>query len=201
MAPDVTQRRLQPNSDRRRALVLTVSDSVAEGARDDVSGDKLSLRLGALGFVVDRAVRPDEKPLIEKLLVAEAKGHVLILTTGGTGLTPRDVTPQATRSVTEYEVPGLPEMMRAKGGQSTPLAYLSRAVAGVLRRCLIVNLPGSPRGALESLAAIEPVLDHALATLAGPFDHGRRAGGAQPEGVPAPGPRGATERDTARPKS
>ena len=99
--------------------------------------------------------------------------HRLVLTTGGTGLTPRDVTPQATAAVIDYAVPGLAETMRAEGRRSTPMAALSRGVAGVRGRSLIVNLPGSPKGALESLAAIEAILPHALETLAGPFDHGR----------------------------
>ena len=94
-----------------------------------------------------------------------------MVTTGGTGLTPRDVTPQATLAVIDYEVPGFAEAMRADGRAKTPLAILSRAVVGVRRGSLIVNLPGSPRGALESLASLEPVLDHALETLAGPFEH------------------------------
>ena len=97
--------------------------------------------------------------------------HDLVITTGGTGLTPRDVTPQATQAAIDYEVPGLAEAMRAAGRASTPLADLSRGVVGVRGRTLIVNLPGSPKGALESLEAIVPVLDHALETLAGPYDH------------------------------
>jgi molybdopterin adenylyltransferase len=170
-----------------RALVVTVSDGVAAGGREDASGDGLGRRLLELGFEVDRAVLPDEQARIEKLLSASANGHALILTAGGTGLTPRDVTPQATKAVVEYEVPGLPELMRAVGGRSTPYAYLSRAVAGVLRQCLIVNLPGSPRGALDSLAALEPILDHALATLAGPFDHDLAPdGGGAPGGASTP---------------
>jgi molybdopterin adenylyltransferase len=162
---------------RRRGLVVTVSDGVAAGVRKDASGDGLARRLGELGFTVDRTVVPDEQSRIERVLVDGSDSHALILTTGGTGLTPRDVTPQATLAVVEFQVPGLPELMRAEGARSTPFAYLSRSVAGVRTRCLIVNLPGSPRGALESLAAIEPILDHALTTLAGPFDHDKEATG------------------------
>ena len=166
MAPQV--------SNARQALVITVSDGVAANVRRDSSGDALSKRLEELGFAVARTVVPDEQDQIREVLLAEAERSSLILTTGGTGLTPRDVTPQATRSVLEYEVPGLAELMRSEGGRSTPYAYLSRSVAGVLKRCLIVNLPGSPAGALDSLAALEPIVDHALATLAGPFDHDRQ---------------------------
>jgi molybdopterin adenylyltransferase len=164
MAADLTGRG-------RRAFVLTVSDGVEAGGRQDASGDGIARRLGELGFGVDRAVVPDERAAIEGRLVEGAANHALILTTGGTGLTPRDVTPQATKAVVQFEVPGLPELMRSEGGRSTPHAYLSRSVAGVLARCLIVNLPGSPRAAMESLAALEPILEHALDTLAGPFDH------------------------------
>jgi len=156
--------------------VITVSDGVAAGVRQDLSGEGLARRLEEMGFQVDRTMVPDEAPKIEKVLLVGARRYDLILTTGGTGLTPRDVTPQATQAVIEFEVRGLPELMRADGGRSTPYAYLSRAVAGVLERCLIVNLPGSPRGALESLAALEPILDHALTTLAGPFEHDRQFG-------------------------
>lgn len=153
------------------ALVLTVSDRSAAGEREDTSGEVIATRLGVLGFSVERLVVPDERRRIEAMLVAGATRHPLILTTGGTGLGPRDVTPQATRSVVEYEVPGLGEVMRAEGRRHTPLADLSRATAGVRGRTLIVNLPGSPRGAAESLAAIEPLLLHGLETMAGPFDH------------------------------
>jgi molybdenum cofactor synthesis domain-containing protein len=99
------------------------------------------------------------------------------VTTGGTGLTPRDVTPQATLAVVDYEVPGLAEAMRAAGRAKTPFADLSRGVVGVRDRSLIVNLPGSPKGALENLEAILPALDHALETLAGPHDHGSAPNG------------------------
>ena len=100
-----------------------------------------------------------------------AVAHPLIVTTGGTGLTPRDVTPQATAAVIDYEVPGIAEAMRADGRRSTPFAALSRGVVGVRGGSLIVNLPGSPKGALESFEVVVPLLDHALETLRGPFDH------------------------------
>ncbi len=156
----------------RTALVLTASDRSAEGTRDDASGTLLTERLTGLGFAVDRQVVPDDRDAIAAALRAGAEGHVLVITTGGTGLTPRDVTPQATQSVLDYEVPGLAEAIRAEGRAKTPFASLSRAVVGVRGRTLIVNTPGSPKGASESLEAIVPVLDHALETLAGPHDHG-----------------------------
>jgi molybdenum cofactor synthesis domain-containing protein len=155
----------------RRALVITASDRVSEGVREDTSGVGVGERLESLGFDVQRAVLPDERDVLADVLRASAQTHQLIVTTGGTGLTPRDVTPQATRDAIDYEVPGMAEAMRAAGRATTPFADLSRGVVGVVGRSLIVNLPGSPKGALESLAAIEPVLDHALETLAGPFDH------------------------------
>ena len=161
----------------RSALVLTASDRSAEGSREDTSGQIIAERLAALGFTVERKVVADEQWLIEEALVEAAGRHQLIVTTGGTGLTPRDVTPQATTAVIDYEVPGLAEAMRAEGRRSTPLASLSRAVVGVRGRTLIVNLPGSPRGAAESLEAILSVLPHALETLAGPFEHVEEAGG------------------------
>lgn len=146
------------------------------GARDDASGDALSVRLEALGFTVERSVVPDERASIGAALRSGAdSGHALIVTTGGTGLTPRDVTPQATQAVLDYEVPGLAEAMRATGRAITPFADLSRGVVGVIGRSLVVNVPGSPKAALESFEAIAPVLDHALETLAGPFDHDERA--------------------------
>jgi molybdenum cofactor synthesis domain-containing protein len=158
----------------RAALVLTASDGVAAGVREDASGDRLQERLEALGFGVDRRVVPDDRAAIESAQSEASGSHALIVTTGGTGLTPRDVTPQATQAIVDYEVPGLAEAMRAAGRASTPFADLSRGVVGVRGRTLIVNVPGSPAAALESLAALEPALDHALDTLAGPYDHDAR---------------------------
>ena len=155
----------------RTALVVTASDRVTAGAREDVSGAKVAERLAALGFQVDRVVVADDQTVVAAAIREGAANHPLVVTTGGTGLTPRDVTPQATRTVLDYEIPGMAEAMRAAGRATTPLADLSRGLVGVSGRSLIVNLPGSPTGALESLEAIVPVLDHALETLAGPFDH------------------------------
>ncbi|MEO5919127.1 MAG: MogA/MoaB family molybdenum cofactor biosynthesis protein [Candidatus Limnocylindrales bacterium] len=165
-----------PNGTRVR--VITVSDGVVAGVREDRSGEALAARMAEMGAEVSRSIVPDEATLIAAEIVGAASEHAIILTTGGTGLTPRDVTPQATRSVLAYEIPGLAEAMRAAGRQSTPLADLSRAVVGVVGRALVVNLPGSPGAATESLAAIESVLAHAIETLAGPHDHdaARRAG-------------------------
>jgi molybdopterin adenylyltransferase len=162
---------------RRTALVLTASDGAAAGVRADESGAQVAERLATLAFDVERRVVPDEQWEIEAALVDAAARHPLVVTTGGTGLTPRDVTPQATTAVVDYEVPGLAEAMRAAGRATTPFADLSRGVVGVRGGCLIVNLPGSPKGALESLEAIVAVLDHALDTLAGPYDHAIRSEG------------------------
>ena len=164
----------------RTAFILTVSDRGSTGDRADTTGDGLAARLALLGFAVEREMVPDERRRIESMLVAAASRHPLIVTTGGTGLTPRDVTPQATLAVIDYQVPGFAEAMRADGRAKTPMAILSRAVVGVRGKTLIVNLPGSPRAALESLAVLEPVLDHALETLRGPHEHagwGNESGG------------------------
>jgi molybdenum cofactor biosynthesis protein B len=166
-----------------RALVLTISDGVAAGARQDESGIALGDRLAMLGFRVDRRSMSDERALIEAALRDAARDHTFVISTGGTGLTPRDVTPQATLAVIDYEVPGLAEAIRAAGRAITPMADLSRGVVGVIGRSLIVNVPGSPKAAVESLAALEPTLGHALETLAGPYDHD--AGGGELNAVGA----------------
>ncbi len=157
----------------RSALVITASDGVAAGVRVDESGQRVADRLTTLGFSVERAVVSDDAPSIEAALISGSEAHALVITTGGTGLTPRDVTPQATQAIIDYEIPGFAEAMRAYGRARTPLADLSRGVVGVRAGSLIINLPGSPNGAIESLEAIVPVLDHALETLAGPYDHAR----------------------------
>ena len=171
----------------RSALVLTVSDRSFEGSRPDASGEALAARLGELGFDVERFVVPDEVGAIAGAVIIGAARHRLVVTTGGTGLTPRDVTPQATATVLDYEVPGIAEAMRADGRRSTPFSSLSRGLVGVRGGSLVANLPGSPKGALESFTVLEPLLDHALETLAGPFDHAAaRAAGREdlPPGAP-----------------
>jgi len=169
------------------ALVITISDGVAAGTRQDDAGLELAGALAERGFAVERSAVPDERGDIEAALRDATGRHALVVTTGGTGLTPRDVTPQATQAVIDYEVPGLAEAIRAAGRAKTPMADLSRGVVGVLGRSLIVNVPGSPRAALESIEALSATLPHALETLAGPFDHGAVGAGqaARPD-LPAP---------------
>ena len=152
------------------AVVVTCSNRSAFGERADTSGPALVTRLREAGWDVEpeaHVVADDEAEIAARLAALEAAGHRLILTTGGTGLTPGDVTPAATRRVIEREAPGLAEMMRAAGMVSTPLAALSRGVVGTRGAALIANLPGSPQGAVESLDALLPVLRHALDQLAG----------------------------------
>jgi molybdopterin adenylyltransferase len=148
------------------ALVLTVSDGVTAGTRTDESGQRLAERLAGEGFDIERAAVPDEATAIAAAVREGARRHPLVVTTGGTGLTPRDVTPQTIEPLLDYPVPGLGELMRAAGLRSTPHAALSRSLAGVIGRSLILALPGSPKGALESLEAVLPVIPHALETLA-----------------------------------
>ena len=155
-----------------RAAVLTVSDRASAGSIADESGPAVRRILSAAGFdVSDVALVPDERERIAAFVVTAAEEHALVVTTGGTGLGPRDVTPQATRPLLDYEVPGLAEQMRAVGLRTTPMSALSRSLAGVRGRTLILNLPGSVRGATESLQAVVPVLRHAVALLAGDTAH------------------------------
>lgn len=147
--------------------MLTVSDGVADGTRHDESGEVLARRLEVLGFAVERAAAPDDEPAITRFVTGAAEAHRLVVTTGGTGLGPRDHTPEALRAILDYEVPGFGELMRAEGRASTPFAALSRSLGGVYRGSLVLAFPGSPRGALESLEAVVPILEHALATLGG----------------------------------
>jgi molybdenum cofactor synthesis domain-containing protein len=138
----------------------------------DESGPAVAEILGEAGFEVTGVeVVPDERQRIAAFLLAGCEGHDLLVTTGGTGLAARDVTPEATRDVIAYEVPGLGELMRAAGLASTPLAALSRSLAGVRQRTLILNLPGSVGGARESLGAVLPALGHAVKLLRGETEH------------------------------
>jgi molybdenum cofactor synthesis domain-containing protein len=155
-------------------LVITISDRVSAGKAEDTSGDALVRILKGAGFeILDRVVVPDDAELIADAIIAAAnEGADVVVTTGGTGLGPRDVTPQATSTVIDFEVPGIGETMRRAGAESTPMAALSRSMAGVRGRALIVNVPGSPKGAAESLAAVMPMLAHAIKLLHGDTSHG-----------------------------
>lgn len=154
------------------AAVLTVSDGVSAGTREDRSGETAERMLREAGFdPVLRRVVPDERSQIEAALVELCTGVVLVVTTGGTGFGLRDVTPEATRAVLEREAPGLVHLMLASGLAATPMAALSRGVAGSRGGALVVNLPGSPTAVQESLAALLPVVPHALQLLAGDTAH------------------------------
>lgn len=149
------------------AAVLTVSDGVHHGTREDRSGDTLAELLAGEGFAVERRVVPDEADEIADAIVELAGRSALVLTTGGTGFTPRDVTPEATRGVLEREAPGLAEAIRADARTKTPHALLSRGLAGLRGATLVVNLPGSPGGCRDGFAVLQPALAHGLELAAG----------------------------------
>jgi len=156
-----------------RAHVITVSDGVSASTREDESGLALVRILKNAGFEVSEpVVVPDDQQRIADAIVAAAEhGADIVVTTGGTGLGPRDVTPQATSAVIDFEVPGIGEAMRRAGAASTPMAALSRSMAGVRGQTLIINVPGSPKGAAESLEAVMPTLAHAITLLHGHTSH------------------------------
>src|SRR5215510_13701624 len=150
-----------------RALVLTISDSASAGRREDLSGPEAVRLLQEAGFEVASAeVLPDERAQIEaRLRRASEEDFRLVVTSGGTGLSPRDVTPEATLAVSDRVVPGIPELMRLESLKITPKAALSRAAAGIRASTLIINLPGSVKGVRECLAAVRPILAHAVEVL------------------------------------
>jgi molybdopterin adenylyltransferase len=156
----------------KTAAVLTISDSSSQGRREDLSGPAVVHQLEAAGFqVVGTAIIPDELEQIGAQLIACCEQARLVVTVGGTGLALRDVTPEATLAVVERTVPGIAERIRSEGAKKTPFAVLSRGVCGVRGKSLILNLPGSPAAARESLQAVVEILPHALELLDGHTDH------------------------------
>jgi molybdopterin adenylyltransferase len=157
-----------------KAAVLTVSDGVSEGTREDTSGDLLEELLAGEGFDVERRVVPDDRDAIANGIVALSDNAQVVLTTGGTGLGPRDVTPEATMEVLDRAAPGIAEAIRADSIAKTPHALLSRGIAGTRGSTLVVNLPGSPGGCRDGFAVLKPALVHALQLLAGETASGHR---------------------------
>ncbi len=151
-----------------KVAVLTLSDKGSKGKREDKSGPAIENLINKIeAKVVSYDILPDEKALIKKKLISLCKKADLILTTGGTGLSPRDVTPEATREVIQWEIPGIAEAMRFEGLKKTPYSMLSRAVAGVRGQTLIINLPGSPKAVKENLSVILKCLPHAIEKIKG----------------------------------
>jgi molybdopterin adenylyltransferase len=164
---------MEAREELNKAHVITVSDGVSAKTREDESGRELVRILKNADFeVAEPVVVPDDEQRISDAIISAAdRGADVVVTTGGTGLGPRDVTPQATSAVIDFEVPGIGEAMRRAGAASTPMAALSRSMAGVRGHTLIINVPGSPRGAAESLEAVMPTLAHAIRLLHGNTSH------------------------------
>lgn len=174
-----------------RAVVLTISDSVSQGTREDLSGPALKARLEEAGWTVRGIeVLPDDFNLIrERLSALTSETDVdAVFTTGGTGIGPRDRTPEATTAVMERSLPGLAELLRREGLKETPLAALSRAVCGVRSKTLMINLPGSPRGAVQSLVAVLDILPHAVDVVRGEAAHAAPTAPSPPAAAASPSP-------------
>ena len=153
-----------------KAVVITISDRGSRGERKDTSGPEIVAMLQQIGIeIVGQSIIPDEKELIRQSLIEWCDGEKtdLILTTGGTGVSPRDVTPDATREIIEREIPGMAEEMRRRSAAITPRAMISRAIAGIRGQTLIINLPGSPKGAVENLSVVLPALTHTIEKIKG----------------------------------
>ena len=153
-----------------RAVVITVSDRGSRGEREDGSGPEIAGMLRNMGMeIIGLRIIPDEREMIRRTLLewSDGGGADLIVTTGGTGVSPRDVTPDATREVIDREIPGMAEAMRRQSAAVTPHAMISRAMAGIRGRTLIINLPGSPKGATENLSVLLPTLPHAIEKIKG----------------------------------